>query len=315
MNLKSVAMASGLVLTFAAGAWLSTIMLASPQRSNREAAVDQAQGQPTAAVRPPRTLPELPASDSILPPLPPLPEAPAAVPPPPPAVAHELRAEPPIVAAQEPSPSPLVEQTVQAPEPPPPAPEPAPPAPPPAPVAVEALPAIPEAPPAMAEAPPPETQATPVAEVAPPPTVAIPLVPAAEQEPEPEIDPGIAALSALVARSPSAPAPNASPTPPMPVQQPSPPAPSPASMAAPSVPGPYFTIQVGSFQDPANAASLARSLGTKGWEAFVVDWTNGSGQVWKVVRVGRYLTEAQAAAASTELSSAANLRGNVIKVR
>ena len=86
-------------------------------------------------------------------------------------------------------------------------------------------------------------------------------------------------------------------------------------MAAPSVPGPYFTIQVGSFQDPANAASLARSLGTKGWEAFVVDWTNGSGQVWKVVRVGRYLTEAQAAAASTELSSAANLRGNVIKVR
>lgn len=313
MNLKSVAMASGLVLTFAAGAWLSTIMLASPQRSNREAAVDQAQGQPTAAVRLPKTLPELPASDSILPPLPPLPEAPAAVLPPPPAVAHELRVEPPIVAAQEPSPSPPVEQAVQPPEPPPPASEPAPPAPPPAPVAAEALPAIPEAPPTMAEAPPPEPQPTsPVAEVAPPPTVAIPLVPAAEQEPEPEIDPGIAALSALVARSPSASAPNIAPSP---VQQPSPPTPSLAPSAAPSAPGPYFTIQVGSFQDPANAASLARSLGTKGWEAFVVDWTNGSGQVWKVVRVGRYLTEAQAAAASTELSSAANLRGNVIKVR
>jgi cell division protein FtsN len=89
----------------------------------------------------------------------------------------------------------------------------------------------------------------------------------------------------------------------------------PVPPAAPAVSGPYFTIQVGSFQDPANAASLQRSLGTKGWEAFVVDWTNGSGQVWKVVRVGRYLTEAQAAAASTELSSAANLRGNVIKVR
>jgi cell division septation protein DedD len=144
-------------------------------------------------------------------------------------------------------------------------------------------------------------------------------MPAAEPEPEPEIDPGIAALSALVARSPSVPAPNASTAPPLPDQQPSPPvpspAPSPAPIAAPSVSGPYFTIQVGSFQDPANAASLARSLGTKGWEAFVVDWTNGSGQVWKVVRVGRYLTEAQAVAASTELSSAANLRGNVIKVR
>jgi septal ring-binding cell division protein DamX len=322
MNLKSVAMASGLVLTFAAGAWLSTIMLASPQRSNREAAVDQAQGQPTAAVRLPKTLPELPASDSILPPLPPLPEAPAAMPPPPPAVVHEPRAEPPIVAAQESSPPPPVEQTVQPPELPPSAPEPAPPAPPPAPVAAETLPAIPEAPPAMAEAPPPEPQPTsPVAEAAPPPTVAIPLVPAAEQEPEPEIDPGIAALSALVARSPSASVPNATAAPdvasapplPVPVRQPSPPAPAP--LAAPSVIGPYFTIQVGSFQDPANAASLARSLGTKGWEAFVVDWTNGSGQVWKVVRVGRYLTEAQAAAASTELSSAANLRGNVIKVR
>jgi hypothetical protein len=315
MNLKSVAMASGLVLTFAAGAWLSTIMLASPQRSNREAAVDQAQGQPTAAVRPPKALPELPASDSILPPLPPLPEAPVAVPAPVPEVVQAPPVETPAIAAQEQPPSPRVEQAVQPPEPPPPAPEPVPPAPPPAPVAAEALPAIPEAPPAMVEAAPPEPQATPVAEAAPPPTEAIPLMPAAE--PEPEIDPGIAALSALVARSHSASAPNASPAPPappLPVQQPSP-APSPASMAAPSVPGPYFTIQVGSFQDPANAAGLARSLGTKGWEAFVVDWTNGSGQVWKVVRVGRYLTEAQAAEASTELMSAANLRGNVIKVR
>ena len=315
MNLKSVVMASGLVLTFAAGAWLSTIMLAPPQRPSREAAVDQAQGQPSAAVRPPKALPELPASDSILPPLPPLPEAPASVPPRPSSPMFQAPpVETPAIAALEQPPSPPVEQTVQPPEtappdPPPPVPEPVPPAPPPAPLAVEALPAIPEVPPAMAEAPPSEPQANLVADVASPPTEAIPLMPAAE----PEIDPSIAALSALIAQPPSAPAPNASP--PLPVQQPSPPAPSPASMAGPSVPGPYFTIQVGSFQDPANAASLARSLGTKGWEAFVVDWTNGGGQVWKVVRVGRYLTEAQAAAASTELSSAANLRGNVIKVR
>lgn len=319
MNLKSVAMASGLVLTFAAGAWLSTILLAPPQRSNREAAVDPAQSQPTAIVRPPKTLPELPASDSILPPLPPLPEPPAAVPPPPSPEVQAPPAEPPAIAAQEQPPSPPVEQTVQPPEPPPPSPasEPIPPAPapPPAPVLVEALPAIPEAPPAMAEAQPPEPQASPVVEVAPPPTVAIPLMPAAEPVADSDIDPAIAALSALVARPPSASAPNALPAPPLPVPQPSAPAPSPAPMAVPPVTGPYFTIQVGSFQDPANAASLARSLGTKGWEAFVVDWTNGSGQVWKVVRVGRYLTEAQAAAASTELSSAANLRGNVIKVR
>ena len=39
------------------------------------------------------------------------------------------------------------------------------------------------------------------------------------------------------------------------------------------------------------------------------------GQIWKVVRVGRYQTETQAVSASAELTSAANLRGNVIKVR
>ena len=84
-------------------------------------------------------------------------------------------------------------------------------------------------------------------------------------------------------------------------------------MAPPA--GPYFTIQVGSFQDPANAASLVRSLGVKGWEAFIVDWANSTGHIWKVVRVGRYQTEAQAVSGSAELMSAANLRGNVIKVR
>jgi cell division septation protein DedD len=99
-------------------------------------------------------------------------------------------------------------------------------------------------------------------------------------------------------------------------------APEPAPiLSAPAKPpavqdgAPYFTIQVGSFQDPVNAASLVRSLGTKGWEAFTVDWTNNTGQVWKVVRVGRYQTEAQATGASAELFSAANLRGNVIRVR
>jgi cell division septation protein DedD len=97
-----------------------------------------------------------------------------------------------------------------------------------------------------------------------------------------------------------------------------PPAPIPSASAKPPAAqdgASYFTIQIGSFQDPANAASLVRSLGIKGWEAFAVDWTNSAGQVWKVVRVGRYQTEAQATGASAELFSAANLRGNVIRVR
>jgi hypothetical protein len=305
MNLKSVAMATGLVLTFAAGAWLSTIMLAPPQRSNRVAVQNQAPA-PSPQLPParlpqglPERLPDLPASDSILPPLPPLPPAPAHVRPAPPPVAELPPVEPPVIAA----PEPLAVQAAQPQEAQPPAPA-----------------------PAMAEAPAPEPPpADPVVEaaVAEPPVPAVPLVPPVITPPEADIDPGIAALSDLVARTPSAPppAPPHRATPAAEPFQPTPPlaqpAPSTASVTSPvtQAAGPYFTIQVGSFQDPANAATLVRSLGVKGWEAFVVDWANSTGQIWKVVRVGRYQTEAQAVSASAELMSAANLRGNVIKVR
>jgi hypothetical protein len=300
MNLKSAAMATGLVLTFAAGAWLSTIMLAPPQRLNRIAVQEQppvTSPQPS-MIRLPQSLPErLPdtaASDSILPPLPPLPPTPVATPPAPTPVA-----EPPVSKAPAPpepeQPPPAEQAAAQPPEPPP--------------VTAEASPTMVEAP--------PELQPVPAAEAAPEPLApAIPLVPVVETIPEASIDPGIAALSDLVTRAPPSPS---APPPPSPVKAassaPVPPAPIPATSSAAQPVGPYFTIQVGSFQDPANAASLARSLGVKGWDAFVVDWAKGTGQIWKVVRVGRYQTEAQAVSASAELTSAANLRGNVIKVR
>jgi hypothetical protein len=308
MNLKSVAMATGLVLTFAAGAWLSTIMLAPPQRQNRMVIQER---PPTPNPQPPMTrlpqslperLPDTAASDSILPPLPPLP--PPSVAPTP--VAEATVPNPPAV----PAPPPTAEQAAaQPPEPPP--------------------PAIAEAPPTMVEAP-PEPQPVPMVEAAPePPAPSIPLVPVVKTTPEADIDPGIAALSDLVTRAPStppAPPPSSPPhhaAPPDPLHFAPPPsrpdaaslAPVPAMSSAAQPAGPYFTIQVGSFQDPANAASLVQSLGVKGWEAFVVDWANGTGHIWKVVRVGRYQTEAQAVSASAELMSAANLRGNVIKVR
>jgi len=154
MNLKSAAMATGLVLTFAAGAWLSTIMLAPPQRPNRVAAQEQApaprpQLLPTRMAQGlPERLPDLPASDSILPPLPPLPPSPTQARPAPPPVAEVPAVEPPVIAA--PAPPPPVEQAVQPPEPPPPA-------------------AIAEAPPAMAEPPSPEPQPVVVVEAAPEP--------------------------------------------------------------------------------------------------------------------------------------------------
>jgi cell division septation protein DedD len=316
MNLKSVAMATGLVLTFAAGAWLSTIMLTPPQRPNRMTVQEQ---PPVPSPQPPMTrlpqslperLPDTAASDSILPPLPPLPPTPVATPPAPTPVA-----EAPVPKAPAPEPPPPADQAAAPPPEPPP-------------------PATAESPPTIVDAP-PEPQPAPVIEAAPEPLApAIPLVPVVETTPEADIDPGIAALSDLVTRAPSSPSvpPPSSPPhraaapdplqfapPPSPSKAaspaPVPPAPVPAASSAAQPVGPYFTIQVGSFQDPANAASLVRSLGVKGWEAFVVDWANGTGQIWKVVRVGRYQTEAQAVSASAELTSAANLRGNVIKVR
>jgi hypothetical protein len=293
MNLKSVAMATGLVLTFAAGAWLSTVMLASPQRASRVAVQERA---PSSSAPVPKAMPEMPvqapdpaASSSILPPLPPAPAEPAPAP-----VPVALQTEPP-----------PAEQAAQPPEPPAAA-EVPPPEPSPAPMA-----AVMPDPPPPPPAPPPEPPAAP-----PTPVADAPTPPAAAETSEPAIDPGIAALSDLVTRPASAP-----PTPPSPASRRAmapESAPAPSASTKPSTAqdgGPYFTIQVGSFQDPVNAASLIRSLATKGWEAFTVDWTNSTGQVWKVVRVGRYQTEAQATSASGELFSAANLRGNVIRVR
>ena len=312
MNLKSATMATGLVLTFAAGAWLSTILLAPPQRPNRVAAQEQPPApSPSPQLPPPRSLPgrlpDMPASDSILPPLPPLPPTPAATPPAPAPVAEAPVPKPVEQAAQPPEPQP---QEPQPPEP---------------------------QPPAIAEAPPPEPQPapapTPVAEAAPePPALAIPLVPPVETTPEADIDPGIAALSDLVTRPPSAPpvpSTPSSPPPPLPPHRAAMPAPirshqplrHPASRSP--VPatshgtaaGPYFTIQVGSFQDPANAASLDAEFRSKG----VGSLRRGLGQQHRPdlegCRVGRYQTETQAVSASAELMSAANLRGNVIKVR
>jgi DedD protein len=113
----------------------------------------------------------------------------------------------------------------------------------------------------------------------------------------------LSALSDLVAKRPT-------PPPPPEVKAAPPPLASQRALASR-----YFTVQVGSFQDPANAASLVRELSAKGWEAFAADWTNSAGKTWKVVRVGRYQTEKEATEASAELRSAANLRGNVLNIR
>ena len=281
MNLKSAAMATGLVLTFAAGAWLSTIMLAPPQRPNRVAVQEQAPspaGRSFCRANLHETLPDMPASNSILPPLPPLPPAPAATRPrrashPSPKYLRRTARNRRSTAA------PPADRNAQPPEPPP---------------------------PAIAEAScrPNRTRprhrrrcggGTGTAG-----TGGIsPADAAVETTPEADIDPGIAALSDLVARPPSAPTSTAITTAP---DSPQPaisrhhrlrhPAPSPAPAAAPAArAGPYFTIQVGSFQDPANAASLdTEFLGSRGgkpssWTGPTAPVRSGRLSGWAVTRL------------------------------
>ena len=268
MNLKSAAMATGLVLTFAAGAWLSTIMLAPPQRSNRMAVQEQppapSPSKQPPMVRLPERLPDTAASDSILPPLPPLPPAPAMTT----SGARRLSPKRPVPPAPEPPP-PAEQAAPQPPEPPPPA-------------IVEAPPAIVEAA-KPAEAQPPEPQPAPVAEAAPEPPVlvAIPVVPPAETAPEADIDPGIAALSDLVTRAPSAPPP---PSPPHHTEAPDPPSsrhrarhhmrfpPRPFRQRhlRPSRPDHTSRSRSAASRTRPMRPALRGVLGAKGWEAFVV---------------------------------------------
>ncbi len=261
MNLKSVAMATGLVLTFAAGAWLSTIMLAPPQRPNRVAVQEQ---PPAPSPQPPMTrlpqslperLPDTAASDSILPPLPPLPPAPAATPPAPAPVAEAPVPKPPARPAPEPPP-PAEQAAAQPPEPPP---------------------------PATAEAPPPHhwlkrrrnRSPLPVVEAAPePPALGNPIGASLWRRLRKRTSIPASRLSAIWSRAlPQAPQRphrlRRRTVPPRPthssshhrLRRPKPPRapPVPAASSAAQPAGPYFTIQVGSFQDPANAASLVRS--------------------------------------------------------
>ena len=316
MNLKSATMATGLVLTFAAGAWLSTIMLAPPQRPNRVAVQEQAPApSPSPQLPPPRSSPRTvagyagiqfhPAAASAITPDTRRDASGAST-----CSSKHLRRKPVVTGRS--TAGTASHRNRQPPEP---------------------------QPPAIAEAPPPESR-----KPAPGPHpgrgggtgtagAGNPLVPPVETAPEAghrsRHRGSQRSGHAAAFRSPSS----------------ATRIPSTAFAAAsrrnarpnsvrtnPSATGLTLSRSgdvTSRHSRPArtsrsrSAASRTRPMrpvlcgvsGAKGWEAFVVDWANGTGQIWKVVRVGRYQTEAQAVSASAELMSAANLRGNVIKVR
>lgn len=64
---------------------------------------------------------------------------------------------------------------------------------------------------------------------------------------------------------------------------------------------PEYDLQLGSFQDAANAASLVASLKTHGCTAQVMQLTDAQHRVWNVVRIGPFATLEQAAAAAAQL--------------
>ncbi|MGH9412934.1 MAG: SPOR domain-containing protein [Terriglobales bacterium] len=64
---------------------------------------------------------------------------------------------------------------------------------------------------------------------------------------------------------------------------------------------PEFDLQLGAFQDAANAARLVTSLKAHGCTAQVMQLTDTRHRVWNVVRIGPFATLAQAAAAAAQL--------------
>jgi cell division protein FtsN len=95
-----------------------------------------------------------------------------------------------------------------------------------------------------------------------------------------------------------------------------PPEPPPAARpsAAPAVRGPY-TIQVGTFSVLGNADRLVERLARGGFDAYSVDWTDGNGRPWRAVRVGSIRNEAEARRVAAEIRSRSGEPASVMRLR
>lgn len=95
-----------------------------------------------------------------------------------------------------------------------------------------------------------------------------------------------------------------------------PPEPPPAARpsADPAVRGPY-TIQVGTFSVLGNADRLVERLARAGFDAYAVDWTDGNGRPWRAVRVGSIRSEAEARRVAAEIRSRSGEPASVMRLR
>ena len=77
--------------------------------------------------------------------------------------------------------------------------------------------------------------------------------------------------------------------------------------------GGAYTVQVSSWMTPAKADQEAKRLASAGYDAFVENRAV-SGETWYRVRVGRYATEKEAAAAASRLGEMSENGAWVAKV-
>lgn len=93
-----------------------------------------------------------------------------------------------------------------------------------------------------------------------------------------------------------------------------------AKAAAPSSPATQapagrYTVQVGSFSVTGNADALVQRLQGNGFQAYTVDWTDGSNRSWRAVRVGGYPDPAAAKREAEQLKSKMGLNPVVVTTR
>lgn len=81
-------------------------------------------------------------------------------------------------------------------------------------------------------------------------------------------------------------------------QQPAQNAETPAAAQDAPASGQQYTFQVGAFLEQTNAAELAATLISRGYESWVVSHRDGQGRLWHAVRVGRYPNKEEADSAA-----------------
>ncbi|WP_207457175.1 SPOR domain-containing protein [Azospirillum sp. SYSU D00513] len=278
-------------------------------------------GGPQALIARPDLAPSDPAAPAVLAPPPAMPEAPAPTAPPATAAAPAPQSTPPLAATapEPPAPAAAAPRSAEAPAAKPADPAPASalaPASPPSPVSA---PSPTTAPAADTRQPETATAAGPVAVTAPAPAPAPQPAPPVAEAPAAEPAPPAPAQSAQTQSAQTQSAPVRSGPPPAPPAQTAPPpaaatqpakpaaSPRAPAAAAPAVPaqgnGGRFTIQLGSFQVAENADALVRRLQARGIEAYTLAWTDSEQRNWRVVRVGRYPSSAEAQRAAEDLRS------------